>query len=765
MATPAAPAAPPEPSALPDPRRATARQALVEPMLDAALAALRQGTLPELLRQHPGAARWLMRRFVGLVRGSAGDAFDGEPSDAAVAALLLRWGLAQLRPDGQAADAAIPPAAWLQQPGWRPMLAAACHAGLLAVPDFPARYRRHPGEPALENLCGLWEVAPSSFYRYLDRARQGLAALAAAAPADAVRVLSLRSAAADEALRRHGLAAGADPAAVADWHARQVTRAIERRDPAAALWHGWRSGRGDLFVELLRQHAAALAADTVTDALVERVAAGTLDGRTRFELWLARATLARTRSAPEREQQALERALHLAQTAGDRLLLGIAYSALGKFHEPRDADRAFACYQDSADFLADRDPGHGDALAVEHQLTTLARLAWLYVLRNDPRAKAVLERADALRARVPVPDAVLGMLEQTWGEFCRRAGDARASLEHRLRALNIFERLDDRRSLLATRLNLIVAYAEGQDFERAIGHADFILAAHAASPVEPEVWVSTQLNLGLTHFMRGQWAPAIEAYSQALAGAQRSGLRLHAFRARYNLAEAHYTRFKQAGDPQDERLGDGHRQAALDAPASDSSPAAVEAARSLKAELLGAGGGPETDRLLPDETAVHAEAFAEIRRQRERLALPDVADAHVRARLAIARAYGAVAVIEREAALALARQHGQEALHAREIEALYAAYAQDRTQAQRLAQVWLTSAGDLLDDARRVAVAALLERDGALSKRSYAQVCDVAPATASRHLSLLVERGLLVQSGKGPATRYRPSDPTGSPAL
>ena len=171
----AAPAAPPEPSALPDPRRATTRQALIEPMLDAALAALRQGALPELLRQHPGAARWLMRRFVGLVRGSAGDAFDGEPADAAVAALLLRWGLAQLRPDGQPADAAIPPAAWLQQPGWRPMLAAACHAGLLAVPDFPARYRRHPGEPALENLCGLWEVAPSTFYRYLDRARQGLA--------------------------------------------------------------------------------------------------------------------------------------------------------------------------------------------------------------------------------------------------------------------------------------------------------------------------------------------------------------------------------------------------------------------------------------------------------------------------------------------------------------------------------------------------------------------------------------------------------------
>jgi len=84
--------------------------------------------------------------------------------------------------------------------------------------------------------------------------------------------------------------------------------------------------------------------------------------------------------------------------ADDQLLKGIAYGALGKFHEPRDADRAFACYQDSAEFLRDVEPGGADALAIEHTLTTLVRLAWLYVLRNDARGKAVLDRAEALRA-------------------------------------------------------------------------------------------------------------------------------------------------------------------------------------------------------------------------------------------------------------------------------------------------------------------------------------------------------------------------------
>jgi tetratricopeptide (TPR) repeat protein len=746
---------------MPSARREASRTGLVEQMLDAALAAQRHGSLAELLRQRPRAARWLMRRFGGLVRGSAGDAFDARPADAAVASVLLRWGVAQLRPDGQPGSAPITPEAWLQLVAWRPMLAVACQAGLLAVPDFPARYRRRPDEAPLDNLCGLWDVAPSSVYRYLDRARQGLAALAASAPTDVLRVLSLRQAAADEACRLTQVRAPAERQA---WHGRQAARAVERRDPAAALWHAWQAGQGAQVVELLRQHAPALAADPVTDALVERVAAGTLAPRIRFELWLARATLARTRSAADREQQALERALDLAQSSHDRLLLGMAYSALGKFHEPRDADRAFACYQDSAEFLSAGDVQGDDALAVEHQLTTLARLAWLYVLRNDPRGKGVLDRAEALRARLPVPDAVLGMLEQTWGEYWRRAGQARASLEHRQRALNIFERLNDQRSLLATHLNLIVGYAELQDFGRAIAHAEVILTAHEASPVEPEVWVSTQLNLGLTHFLRGQLALALDAYGRALDGALQAGLRLHAFRARYNLAEAFYTRFRDRHDPADERQGDAYRQAALDAPASDSSPAAVEAARSLKQETLGAGGGPETDRLLPEESAVHAEAFAEIRRQRERLSVPGNAPAQLQAQLAIAAAYLQVAVREREAARALARQEGLEVAHAQAFATLQQTYARDLGGEQRLASRWQARAGDLLDETRLAAIAAHLVRDAALSKRSYAEACGVSPATASKHLALLTERGLLVQLGKGPSTRYRLVDTPASPA-
>jgi Fic family protein len=47
---------------------------------------------------------------------------------------------------------------------------------------------------------------------------------------------------------------------------------------------------------------------------------------------------------------------------------------------------------------------------------------------------------------------------------------------------------------------------------------------------------------------------------------------------------------------------------------------------------------------------------------------------------------------------------------------------------------------------------------GACDRASYAREADTSPATASSDLRRIVEAGLLVQAGHGPATRYKPSD-------
>ncbi len=81
-------------------------------------------------------------------------------------------------------------------------------------------------------------------------------------------------------------------------------------------------------------------------------------------------------------------------------------------------------------------------------------------------------------------------------------------------------------------------------------------------------------------------------------------------------------------------------------------------------------------------------------------------------------------------------------------------FERELTREQRLAAQWKQAGADLLGDERRAALLGELLRNGAINKSGYAQVCGLGLATASKHLGTLAERGLLVQTGKGPSTRY-----------
>jgi tetratricopeptide (TPR) repeat protein len=451
---------------------------------------------------------------------------------------------------------------------------------------------------------------------------------------------------------------------------------------------------------------------------------------------------------------AYDSALQIGYAKSDRLLQGIAYGALGKFHEARDADRAFACYQDSAEFLRDVHPG-GDAVVVEHYLTTLVRLAWLYLLRNDDRSKAVLDRAEALRAATRPPEDVLGMLEQSWGEYWGRSGGLQQSLEHRQRALNIFERIGDERSVLTTSLNLIQVYAELKQFDRAIEYSNRVLRVAATGVVEPAIVVSTHLNLGATYFLQGAFGAAIGHYEIALHRSLSAGLRLHAFRARYNLAEAHYRRFRERAQAHDEVAGDAYVEQAVASPTSEGSPAALESARRLKGDVLGTGIEPAPDRLQPSERTVYSSEMEQIQRWREVLSIPSAPEVHVEAHLAIATAYLQMSVTERDVARQLIERHQMHARFASELDRLRETFDRTLTGEERVRSHWLASCADLMDDTRVMGIVARMVRDGSINKSGYADLCGVSPATASKHLAMLTERGLLQQTGKGPSTRYR----------
>lgn len=719
-------------------------------VLDAALDAYRAGVFDELLLQRPGVLQWATRRYLQPILGTAGDRLPSERRLAAAAELLLRWAITQLRPDRAPMLELTDREAWLERTSWRPFIAVMCHYGFAPVPDFRDRYYRRLGESPADNLCGLWNVGQSTFYRYLEKGRHLIARLLHEQRLDRRHTPSLRAFIWREIIQARGFTSEAERIA---WHQQQAQAAIQAKDYHSAFWHMHMAGDLKRLCEFTQRHLAVLADELEFKAAWQALLEHDRPPAERITLLLADAVIHQMHGDAESEQAAYEAALRLAAQAHDARRTGIVCSRLGRFYEPRDADRAFAYYQEAAELLAEADAA-SDPEAQEEHAAVLVRVAWLYALRNDPRARAVLERVEALRARTSLDDGKQALIEQAWGEYCRRAGDMTRALEHTHRALSIYEKLNDQHGVVKAYINLSLAYGEAKQFERAIECGKRVLDVANHIAIGSEAMASTYLNLGVNYFWLGDYDAAIAHYRRGLEVATDADLRLHVRRAHYNLAEAFYTRFRLWHAPEDERQGDAHVQAALEAWPHESDPAHVALTKNLKQEILGEHQPRIYDRFLPQEAAAHYAEMAEIEKQRAILAAPGEPAAHVRAHLAIANAYLAISVKEREAALALIEKHGLGDQFAGEFERLRATFERTLTREQKLEAEWKAKAGDLLNDARRATTLKHLLAHGAINKSTYGELCGVGPATASKHLVHLAALGLLKQIGRGPSTHY-----------
>jgi tetratricopeptide (TPR) repeat protein len=346
------------------------------------------------------------------------------------------------------------------------------------------------------------------------------------------------------------------------------------------------------------------------------------------------------------------------------------------------------------------------------------------------------------------------LLEQTWGEYWRRSGDMLRAAQHQLKVLNMFELLGDTRQVLSTYNNLSIIYGEAKNYERAIDYARRVLSMAKHVRIDPYILSNTLLNLGANYFWLGKLDEAIEQYRRALEHSEQAGLKVIANRAHFNLAEAYYKKYQAERDPALEREGDTHAAAVLKADPTELDSFARDAAETLKAEILGPHEGATYQRLVPSEFVVHRDEMSIVQRSRTTLALPSAPREHIRAHLAIANAYLAISTKEREAALDLIRQHGLGNEFDSEIDALQMTFSRELTKEKVLLAQWKQKSYGVLTEERAATVLRQVLDVGSINKSSYATLCQVGLATASKHLGTLAERGLLVQTGKGPSTRY-----------
>jgi tetratricopeptide (TPR) repeat protein/DNA-binding transcriptional ArsR family regulator len=727
-------------------------------VLDAALDAYRAGTTEAFVQARPGGLRWATRRFLQPILGTAGDALPIEHHQARALEWLLIWAITQLRPDRAPTLEITDRQCWLERTSWRPAIAIMCHYGFAPVPEFRDRYYRRQGESPADNLCGLWNIGQSTFYRYVEKGKRLMGKLLHEHRLDQRHAASLRDFVQRQVCAQHTHWSREEDAA---WHRQQAIAAMQTRDFLSALWHLRLAREFDQINALIHRNLVDLVGQPEFEQHLDALRRESFQPAQHIRFLLAEAAVSRARNQADQERSAYEQALQLAVDANDALATGVVYGELGKYYEPRDADRAFAYYQDSAEFFSRAESDMASASVAgfagigDAHVGTLTRLAWLYTLRNDPRARAVLEKAEAAHALGQISDATSAMLEQAWGEYCRRAGQLQEALEHRQRALNIYERLRDQEGVIKAYLNLGLVYVDLGRFEQASHCFDHVLRIAESTRITPELAASAHLNSGIALFWQNQLDQAIKQYQLALAISASAGLKLWMGRAHHNLAEAYYIKFRDTAEAIHEQAGDSHVISAIAAFESAESGLVTELTRKLKGEILGRVARTNTDdRLLPQETAAHFVETSAVEKNRATLAAPGKPEEHIRAHLAIANAYLAISAKEREQALALIDKHGLRDQFAGEFAQLRATYERELTREQKLAAQWKSQAGEFINDERRAAVLAHLIQHGVINKSAYAETCGVGLATASKHLVMLAERGLVQQVGKGPSTRY-----------
>jgi tetratricopeptide (TPR) repeat protein len=716
--------------------------------LDLLLAAHRNGDMAALCSRRPQTALWFLRQYAHPMLWEI--EWGESASIGAALSLWLEWGLAQIRPDNAPPDRDIERKAWLGAVTWRPYVALAAHFAFVVVPEMPERYRARKDEPPFERLCGVWNIAPSSFYRYVDRGRRALAKQLFA-PLNRNRLASM----CEFAARRDRSVVLMKPHALSDTSLVGPRFAFHLYR-LAPLWVAIRTEDAQSVVSILMRDVCHLAGYEHIDVLLDRVATMNLPANAHIDLALRRAHVCRVQNRVDAEQHFLGVALRAASVLDDKLVLARVYAAQARAAETRDVDRAMVDLRASIELYEAlcAAPNRDIESAKVERIAAMIRLAWLYIKRNDPKAQIIVEQCEESIDVAAHDLETLASLAQARAELARRSGNLQDAVESNLRALQYFERTSNDAQILKVTGTVVLLYGELRKLDLAIVYAEKIFTQAQQQRVEPYTVAATHLNLGIAYFWSDRFDEAIFSYENALRIASDANLRPLMGRAHYNLAEAFYRRYQISKTPADERFGDSHSSLSQAIWEQSNDRAAAEATRNLKRAALGEQEHLIYDRMLPAELAIHFDEMHRIQSQRLVFERAKTNEERAIAQLKIAHEYVDIVVKERERALALLGNDAPSKAITAALDRITVAFNRSLSHEESLAETWRQRSLGVIASDKLHAVTQHIVQFGVIKKSQYASLCSVSPATASKHLALLATRGLLVRANRGRATAF-----------
>ena len=662
--------------------------------------------------------------------------------------LAIHFVSTKIRPDRKYGNTAIPSSVWIENTNWRRFLAFYSYAGLIKIPDLQGRYYRTAGDGIVDNLCGIWSIGPSTVYRYIERAKEELVVCMHLIQSDSNEITNFMN----------FLIANIDSLGITK-ESISRTSILEKLNNyriREACWYSKTIEDYELIHHISSKFNLEIAASGISNWLFHSNNTLNINPTSFIFLKLSESLINQALGNAESENSCLFEALKTAHAVNSKLLTAVIQSAISQLLLTRNPSESEARGKIAIQMLSQLQPDQltsFEFIDVNSELTLIRlRLAWIRIRQGDQAGKLLYQEATEHAKSKKISHIAQATLHIVKAEILRREGLISAALDEEQFGLLELEEAGHTYALLQSYNNLGLLSAQSGNPDLGISYCLKVIKKINSLGVEAPIKESTLSNLSIAYMLKGDFTEAITHLTDALALSDSFGRHTYTLAIHYNLAECHYNLYRLNNEIIHIKQGDAHKRSAERLASQLKMPAALEATQELRKSIL--GDISIVDKFIIADDHGDAHQNESINKLRESLALTNSAVDIADIQISLATAYVKLAVSSRDAAIdALSGQEVNSSLQQR-LRNLEDIWKRSEDQELELSVSFRRYLRNALAEHQAKSVAAILVSQGWLNKSSYGEAAEVSPATASKHLGLLADKGLLEQQGRGPATRY-----------